>query len=161
MFGPRAQRLAAYGKPAFFNIVNYEQVLSDADDVNAILQPHTVVLDEAQRIKNWHTKTARRVKQLRSLYAFVLTGTPLENRIDELYSIVQYLDPELLGPLFSSMSAADPSTTRTLPNCASALPRSCYDAGRRMSKPSCPVAPSAISSCPWPMSSGRVTQTTS
>ena len=37
---------------------------------------------------------------MRSLYAFVLTGTPLENRIDELYSIVQYLDPELLGPLF-------------------------------------------------------------
>ena len=100
VFGPRAQRLAAYGKPAFFNIVNYEQVLSDADDINALLQPDIVVLDEAQRIKNWHTKTARRVKQLRSLYAFVLTGTPLENRIDELYSIVQYLDPELLGPLF-------------------------------------------------------------
>jgi superfamily II DNA or RNA helicase len=100
VFGPRAQRLAAYGKPAFFNIVNYEQVLSDADDINAILQADIVVLDEAQRIKNWHTKTARRVKQLRSLYAFVLTGTPLENRIDELYSIVQYLDPELLGPLF-------------------------------------------------------------
>src|SRR5262249_38509474 len=56
VFGPRAQRLAAYGKPAFFNIDNYEQVLSDADDINAILQPHTVVLDEAQRIKNWHTK---------------------------------------------------------------------------------------------------------
>ena len=42
----------------------------------------------------------RRVKSLRSRYAFVLTGTPLENRIDELYSIVQYLDPEILGPLF-------------------------------------------------------------
>jgi SNF2 family DNA or RNA helicase len=40
------------------------------------------------------------VKNLKSLYAFVLTGTPLENRIDDLYSIVQYLDPELLGPLF-------------------------------------------------------------
>ena len=59
-----------------------------------------MVLDEAQRIKNWQTKTARRVKSLRSPYAFVLTGTPVENRIDELYSIVQYLDPELVGPLF-------------------------------------------------------------
>ena len=59
-----------------------------------------MVLDEAQRIKNWHTKTAKRVKELRSPYAFVLTGTPIENRIDELYSIVQYLDPELVGPLF-------------------------------------------------------------
>ena len=62
--------------------------------------PDVVVLDEAQRIKNWQTKTARRVKSLRSPYAFVLTGTPIENRIDELYSIVQYLDPELVGPLF-------------------------------------------------------------
>jgi hypothetical protein len=65
-----------------------------------VLRPDVIVLDEAQRIKNWQTKTARRVKSLRSPYAFVLTGTPVENRIDELYSIIQYLDPEVLGPLF-------------------------------------------------------------
>ena len=100
VFGPRAQRLAAYREPDFFTIVNYEQVLGDADDINGILHPDVVVLDEAQRIKNWQTKTARRVKSLRSPYAFVLTGTPVENRIDELYSIIQYLDPEILGPLF-------------------------------------------------------------
>ncbi len=100
VFGPRQARLAAYRKPAYFTIMNYEQVLSDAADINEILRPDVVVLDEAQRIKNWQTKTARRVKSLRSPYAFVLTGTPVENRIDELYSIVQYLDPELVGPLF-------------------------------------------------------------
>ena len=100
VFGPPAQRLAAYREPAFFTIVNYEQVLGDAGDINAILAPDIVVLDEAQRIKNWHTKTAHRVKSLRAPYAFVLTGTPVENRIDELYSIIQYLDPEVLGPLF-------------------------------------------------------------
>jgi superfamily II DNA or RNA helicase len=100
VFGPRQHRLAAYREPSFFTIVNYEQVLADADDINAALAPDVVVLDEAQRIKNWHTKTAKRVKELRSQYAFVLTGTPIENRIDELYSIVQYLDPELVGPLF-------------------------------------------------------------
>lgn len=100
VFGPRPQRLAAYGEPPFFTIINYEQVLTDAEDINGILAPDVVVLDEAQRIKNWQTKTARRVKALRSRYAFVLTGTPIENRIDELYSIVQYLDPELIGPLF-------------------------------------------------------------
>lgn len=100
IFGPRPARLAAYRQPSFFNIVNYEQVLADAADINALLKPDLVILDEAQRIKNWQTKTAREVKKLRSPFAFVLTGTPLENRIDELYSIVQYLDPELLGPLF-------------------------------------------------------------
>jgi superfamily II DNA or RNA helicase len=100
VFGPPAERRAAYRAPVFFTIVNYEQVLPDAEDINTILAPDVVVLDEAQRIKNWQTKTARRVKSLRSPYAFVLTGTPVENRIDELYSIVQYLDPELVGPLF-------------------------------------------------------------
>jgi hypothetical protein len=100
VFGSRAQRLAAYRGPAFFTIVNYEQVLGDAEDLNDILKPDVVVLDEAQRIKNWQTKMARRVKSLRSPYAFVLTGMPVENRIDELYSIIQYLDPEVLGPLF-------------------------------------------------------------
>jgi hypothetical protein len=100
VFGPRAQRHAAYREPAFFTIVNYEQVLGDAEHINGILKPEVIVLDEAQRIKNWQTKTARRVKSLRSPYAFVLTGTPIENRIDELYSIIQYLDPEILGPLF-------------------------------------------------------------
>ena len=100
VFGARPARLSCYREPAFFTIVNYEQVLGDASDINEILHPDVVVLDEAQRIKNWQIKTARRVKSLRSPYAFVLTGTPVENRIDELYSIVQYLDPELVGPLF-------------------------------------------------------------
>jgi hypothetical protein len=100
VFGPRMQRHDAYREPAFFTIVNYEQVLSDAEDINTVLRPDVIVLDEAQRIKNWQTKTARRVKTLSAPYAFVLTGTPVENRIDELYSIVQYLDPEILGPLF-------------------------------------------------------------
>lgn len=100
VFGSKAQRHAAYQAPAFFTIVNYEQVLGDAEEINGTLKPDVIVLDEAQRIKNWQTKTARRVKSLRSPHAFVLTGTPLENRIDELYSIVQYLDPEILGPLF-------------------------------------------------------------
>ena len=40
------------------------------------------------------------VKRLQSRYAWVLTGTPLENHIDELYSLVSFLDPSIFGPLF-------------------------------------------------------------
>jgi hypothetical protein len=69
-------------------------------DVNERLRPDVVVLDEAQRIKNWGTKTTQAIKRLRSRYAFVLTGTPIENRIDELYSLMDFLNPSLLGPLF-------------------------------------------------------------
>ena len=100
VFGGPAARRTAYERRAFFTLCNYEQILGDGDALIAALQPDVVILDEAQRIKNWQTKTANAVKKLRSRYAFVLTGTPLENRIDEIYSIVQFLDPELLGPLF-------------------------------------------------------------
>ncbi|MYA87402.1 MAG: DEAD/DEAH box helicase, partial [Boseongicola sp. SB0662_bin_57] len=100
VFGPRAARLEAYGNPEFFTIANYEQILIDGADLQNLLQPDIVILDEAQRIKNWRTKTATAVKQLRSRFAFVLTGTPIENRIDEIYSILQFLDPTILGPLF-------------------------------------------------------------
>ena len=63
-------------------------------------QHETKVPNEAQRIKNWNTKTAQAIKRLQSRYAFVLTGTPIENRIDEIYSIVDFLDPTVFGPLF-------------------------------------------------------------
>jgi SNF2-related domain/Helicase conserved C-terminal domain len=102
IYGSRSVRASYYADPSppFFTIVNYEQVVSDSLDINAHLKPDIIVLDEAQRIKNWATKTAQAVKRLESRYAFVLTGTPIENRIDELYSIVDFLNPSLLGPLF-------------------------------------------------------------
>ncbi len=100
VFGDRSARKAAYDQPAFFTLTNYEQVVRDAALINAALKPDCVVLDEAQRMKNWDTQTAQAVKKLQSRYAFVLTGTPLENRIDEIYSLMSMLNPQVLGPLF-------------------------------------------------------------
>ena len=60
--------------------------------------PDLVVLDEAQRIKNWATKTALSVKGLTPPYRLVLTGTPMENRIEELASIVEWVDDMALEP---------------------------------------------------------------
>lgn len=97
--GPKLDRKKLYRDSSFFKIINYELVRFDDDE---LFEQHydLIILDEAQRIKNWRTKTAQMVKRLRSRYAFVLTGTPLENRIDELYSIFQFLDPRILGPLW-------------------------------------------------------------
>ena len=100
VFGGPVARRAVYERGAFFTLCNYEQVVVDRRELIETLRPDVVILDEAQRIKNWQTKTANEVKKLDSRYAFVLTGTPLENRIDEVYSIVQFLNPDLLGPLF-------------------------------------------------------------
>ncbi len=100
IYGHRGKRLRLYASAPFFTIVNYEQMISDALDVNGLLQPDVVILDEAQRIKNWSTKTAQAIKRLQSRYAFVLTGTPIENRIDDIHSLMSFLDPSVLGPLF-------------------------------------------------------------
>ncbi len=98
--GNPLNRKEAYARGSFFTVCSYEQVLADGRAMLEGVKPDVVILDEAQRIKNWQTKTANAVKKLESRYAFVLTGTPIENRIDEIYSIAQFLDPELLGPLF-------------------------------------------------------------
>ncbi len=97
--GGQIARRQAYRENTFFTIVNYELVRRDLVELEQ-LRPSLIILDEAQRIKNWRAKTAIVVKQLKSRYAFVLTGTPLENRLDELYSIFQFLDPRILGPLW-------------------------------------------------------------
>ncbi|MFO0823081.1 MAG: DEAD/DEAH box helicase [Gemmataceae bacterium] len=88
-----------YQQPTFYRLVNYEQVVRDREAINA-WKPDVVILDEAQRIKNWESKTSKEVKKLRSRYAIVLTGTPLENKLEELYSIVQFVDERRFGPAF-------------------------------------------------------------
>jgi superfamily II DNA or RNA helicase len=97
--GNAQERRALYRQPTFYRLINYETALRDLDELNA-WQPDLIVLDEAQRIKNWESKTTRAVKRLRSRYAVVLTGTPLENKLEELYSIVQFVDDRRLGPAF-------------------------------------------------------------
>ena len=100
VFGPPETRLEAYTHAPFFTLVNYEQVVNDGEDVDRLLAPDCVILDEAQRIKNWESKTAQAVKHLKSRYVFILTGTPVENRLDDIYSLMSIVNPQVLGPLF-------------------------------------------------------------
>ena len=98
--GGPAQRGALYRQGAPFTIVNYEVLIRDLDVVQKTLAPDVLVLDEAQRIKNWRTRIAACVKSLQTTHAFVLSGTPLENRLEDLYSLLQVIDPRVLGPLW-------------------------------------------------------------
>jgi hypothetical protein len=97
--GSPDERKDQYAQPTFYRLVNYEQVVRDREAINA-WKPDVIVLDEAQRIKNWESKTSRAVKKLQSRYAMVLTGTPLENKLEELYSIVQFVDERRFGPAY-------------------------------------------------------------
>lgn len=98
--GPAEGRDVQYRADALFYIINYELVMRDLSVINESLNPDLLILDEAQRIKNWRTKIASTIKLIPSRYAFVLTGTPLENRIEDLYSLLQVVDPRILGPLW-------------------------------------------------------------
>jgi SNF2 family DNA or RNA helicase len=80
-----------------WKIASYDTLARDLDAVTR-WSPDLVIADEAQRIKNWNTRAARTLKRIVSPYAFVLTGTPLENRLEELISIVQFVDQHRLGP---------------------------------------------------------------
>jgi superfamily II DNA or RNA helicase len=97
--GRSAERTAQYNNGAFFTVCNYEQVLRDILSIEQVPWD-LIVLDEGQRIKNWEAKTSRVIKGLKSPFALALSGTPLENRLDELYSVVQFIDQRRLGPGF-------------------------------------------------------------
>jgi len=101
--GPPPKRGVQYRREKTFFVINYELLLRDLSMINEILQPDLIILDEAQRIKNWRTKVAAAVKLIPTRYAFVLTGTPLENRLEDLYSLMQVVDPKILGPLWRYM----------------------------------------------------------
>jgi SNF2 family DNA or RNA helicase len=96
--GPPAKREEIFrDQDRGFLIANYEQVLRDLALIHR-WSPDMVVLDEAQRIKNWATKTAGYVKQIQPRYRLVLTGTPMENRLDELASVMDWVDERALEP---------------------------------------------------------------
>jgi len=97
--GAAAKRGEQYDNECFFTICNYEQVLRDLSSIEQVPWD-LIILDEAQRIKNWEAKTSRVIKSLNSTFALALTGTPIENRIEELHSIVEFIDDRRLGPDF-------------------------------------------------------------
>ncbi len=99
VMGSAEERVAQYDNDAFFTICNYEQILRDHPTVERI-KWDLIVLDEGQRIKNWESKTSRMVGSLKSPFALVLSGTPLENRLEELYTVVGFIDDQRLGPAY-------------------------------------------------------------
>ncbi|MBS4050730.1 MAG: DEAD/DEAH box helicase [Methylomonas sp.] len=100
LHGGPEQRGVQYRADALFFIVNYELVLRDLSVISEQLKPDLLILDEAQRIKNWRTKLSSTIKLIPARYVFVLSGTPLENRLEDLYSLLQLVDVRVLGPLW-------------------------------------------------------------
>jgi SNF2 family DNA or RNA helicase len=80
-------------------LVNYELLTRDADWVaDDRLHFDVVVLDEAQRIKNKESKTSQVVRSLHRSRSWAMSGTPIENRIEDLVNIFAFLDPDRIPP---------------------------------------------------------------
>ena len=83
--------------PGAVAVTSYGLVRRDVDLLAAV-DWDTVVLDEAQQVKNHASKAARAVRRLPARARVALTGTPVENRLAELWAIVDFAAPGLLGP---------------------------------------------------------------
>ena len=82
--------------PGDLIIVSYQMLLRDGERFSSRTWG-TLILDEAQYIKNFNTKTCATVRQLQADWSLALTGTPLENHLGELWSLMRVISPGLLG----------------------------------------------------------------
>ena len=97
--GKPHERAKQYHGDHFFCIANYETVIRDRIEINKA-NFDFMILDEAQRVKNYETKTASAIKTIDTKHKLVITGTPIENKLIDIYSIINVLDSDYFGPLW-------------------------------------------------------------
>ncbi|GAA5068185.1 DEAD/DEAH box helicase [Nocardia callitridis] len=92
----RGEQLSAEVAAADLVVTTYALL---AKDVEQLREQHweRIVLDEAQHIKNSNTRQSRAARSLSARHRLALTGTPVENRLEELRSIMDFVMPKLLG----------------------------------------------------------------
>jgi superfamily II DNA or RNA helicase len=105
--GPGREALLAGAGPGDLFVAGYDIVARDVEALAAV-RFGTLVLDEAQAIKNAATRRARAARKLQALFRVALTGTPVENHLGELWSLFHVVSPGLLGswPQFRDRFAA-------------------------------------------------------
>ncbi|KAG0420613.1 hypothetical protein HPB47_003393 [Ixodes persulcatus] len=96
--GPPTERLRLQGRAHKHNLVvaSYDIVRNDIDFFGAISWNYCI-LDEGHIIKNGRTKLARAMKQLQANHRLILTGTPIQNQVLDLWSLFDFLMPGFLG----------------------------------------------------------------
>ncbi|MDR1859517.1 MAG: DEAD/DEAH box helicase [Bacteroidales bacterium] len=98
--GTPDEREAQYSTgDCYFVLLNYETVIRDCELINRA-GVDLLILDEVQRARNYETSTATALKQIQTKHKLALTGTPIENRLIDIFSIMSILDATFLGPLW-------------------------------------------------------------
>ncbi len=97
--GNHFKRKELYQANPFYKIVSYNSLSNDIKLMNS-LSTDFLIMDEVQRLKNWNTQISKAARHVESQYAVVLSGTPLENKLEELYSVMQFVNQYALGPYY-------------------------------------------------------------
>lgn len=100
--GNHLVRKELYKSEEFYKIVSYNSICNDVK-ITGSLYTDFLIMDEVQRLKNWNTQISKAARHIESEYTVVLSGTPLENKLEELYSIMQFVDQYCLGPYYQFM----------------------------------------------------------
>ena len=95
--GNPLKRKEQYASDVPYKIVSYNCMSNDVKMWGS-LQTEVLIMDEVQRLKNWKTQISMAARKVRSDYAVILSGTPLENKLEELYSVMEFADNYCLGP---------------------------------------------------------------
>ena len=97
--GLHTRRREMYRGDATYKIVSYNSACNDIKVLGG-LSCDLLIMDEVQRLKNWNTQISRAARRIESDYSVILSGTPLENKLEELYSIVEFADQYALAPYY-------------------------------------------------------------
>lgn len=97
--GTPDKRKQQYESTETYKIVSYNCI---AKDIKHLEKNHfdILIMDEVQRLKNWKTQISMAARKIQSDYAVILSGTPLENRLEELYTVMEFADSFLLSPFW-------------------------------------------------------------
>ena len=94
--GTKVKRQKLWKQDTRFYIMNYELLLRDLDEINDINWDF-VITDEATRISNPKAKQSKAIKKINAKYRLALTGTPLNNAIQDVWNILDFCHPNILG----------------------------------------------------------------
>jgi hypothetical protein len=90
---------SAMASGARYKLVSYDTIAHHGETF-ASLQPDVLVLDEAQRAKNFRARTAIALRGIQARFVYALTSLPLDRHLDDLYALVQLVDDQVLAPLW-------------------------------------------------------------
>ena len=97
--GSHLKRREQYQAPEPYKIISYNSACNDIKIMGS-LQTDMLIMDEVQRLKNWNTQISIAARRIKSQYSVILSGTPLENKLEELYSVVEFVDQFCLSPYY-------------------------------------------------------------